>query len=77
MWYVYAINGCRFERRRRVVPERVEREILIDAPVFVERNVGAYVSTEQPDQATVNTGNKGFMERQTVPEVRLMFQLAF
>lgn len=51
--------------------------VLFDVPVFVENNVGSYVATEQPDQATVNTGNKGFMERQTVPEVRLMFQLAF
>jgi hypothetical protein len=51
--------------------------VLINVPVFIENRVGSYVSTEQPDQSTVNTGAKGFMERQNVPEVRLMFQLAF
>jgi hypothetical protein len=51
--------------------------VLVNVPVFIENNVGSYVSTEQPDQATVVTGRKGFVERQTVPEVRVMFQLAF
>ncbi len=52
--------------------------ILLDVPVFRENNVGTYVSTEQPDQASViNPAAKGFSERQTVPEARLMFQLAF
>lgn len=52
--------------------------VLMNVPVFVENNVGAYVATEQPDQATViNPSAKGFVERQTVPEARLMFQLAF
>lgn len=51
--------------------------VLINVPVFIENNVGSYVSTEQPDQATLVTGRKGFVERQTVPEVRVMFQLAF
>ncbi len=52
--------------------------LLINVPVFIERNVGSYVSTEQPDQATVvNPAAKGYSERQIVPEARLMFQLAF
>lgn len=51
--------------------------VLVNVPVFIENNVGSYVSTEQPDQATLVTGRKGFVERQTVPEVRVMFQLAF
>jgi hypothetical protein len=51
--------------------------LLFDVPVFVENNVGTYVSTEQPDQSTVNTGAKGFMERQNIPEIRMMIQLAF
>jgi hypothetical protein len=54
-----------------------EAPVLINVPVFIENNVGSYVSTEQPDQATLVTGRKGFVERQTVPEVRVMFQLAF
>ncbi len=55
----------------------LDAPVLIDVPVFVENRVGSYVSTEQPDQSTLNTGVKGYMERQTVPEVRVMFQLAF
>ncbi len=55
----------------------MDAPVLFDVPVFVEHNVGSYVSTQQPDQATVNAAGKGYMERQTVPEVRLMFQLAF
>lgn len=52
--------------------------ILVNVPVFVEKNVGTYVSTEQPDQASVTaTAAKGYAERQLVPEARLMFQLAF
>lgn len=51
--------------------------VLVNVPVFIENNVGSYVSTEQPDQATVVSTRKGFVERQTVPEVRVMFQLAF
>lgn len=51
--------------------------VLVNVPVFIENNIGSYVSTEQPDQASVVTGRKGFVERQTVPEVRVMFQLAF
>jgi len=51
--------------------------VLINVPVFVENNVGSYVATEQPDQASLVTGRKGYMERMIVPEVRVMFQLAF
>jgi hypothetical protein len=52
--------------------------VLINVPVFVERNIGTYVSTEQPDQATVTSPNtKGYAERQVVPQVRMMIQLAF
>ncbi|MBI3292651.1 MAG: hypothetical protein HYZ73_07590 [Elusimicrobia bacterium] len=51
--------------------------ILIDVPVFTENGVGSYVSTEQPDQASVIKPATGSVERQTVPEARLMFQLAF
>lgn len=56
----------------------LDAPVLINVPVFVERNVGTYVSTGQPDQATVvNPVTKGFAERQTIPQARLMFQLAF
>jgi hypothetical protein len=52
--------------------------LLFNVPVFVEKNIGTYISTEQPDQATVvNPATKGYAERQNVPEARLMFQLAF
>jgi hypothetical protein len=52
--------------------------ILIDVPVFVENGIGTYVSVEQPDQVSViSPSSKGFEERQTIPEVRLMYQLAF
>jgi hypothetical protein len=52
--------------------------ILINVPVFNERNVGSYVSTEQTDQSSVVASSaKGYVNRQTVPQGRLMFQLAF
>jgi len=51
--------------------------ILIDMPVFVENGVGSYVSIEQPDQVTVIAPATGHVERQTIPEARLMYQLAF
>jgi inorganic pyrophosphatase len=55
--------------------------VLINVPIFIENNAGnqdgAYVGTEQPDQVSVISGGKGRMEQQTVPEVRLMYQLAF
>ncbi len=51
--------------------------IMIDVPVFIETQAGTYVSIEQPDQTTVIVPGTGRVERQTVPEVRLMYQLAF
>src|SRR5262249_7561517 len=55
--------------------------ILINVPVFIENNGGnedgAYVGTEQVDQVTVTAGGRGRLEYQTVPEARLMYQLAF
>ncbi len=51
--------------------------ILIDVPVFIENAAGLYVSTEQPDQASVIVPATGRTETQTVPEARLMYQLAF
>ncbi len=51
--------------------------VLIDTPVFIENASGSYVSVEQPDQASVIVPATGRVERQTVPEARLMYQLAF
>jgi hypothetical protein len=51
--------------------------VLIDVPVFIENNVGAYVATEQVDQASVLSSAANRVERQTVPEARIMYQLAF
>ena len=51
--------------------------VLFDVPVFIEAGAGAYVSTEQPDQVTVIAAAGGRVERQTVPEGRIMYQLAF
>jgi hypothetical protein len=52
--------------------------ILLNVPVFVENGIGSYVSLEQPDQTSVlSPSSKGFMQRQTVIESRLMYQLAF
>ncbi len=51
--------------------------IMIDVPVFIENSAGAYVGIEQPDQTTVIVPATGRVERQTVPEARVMYQLAF
>ncbi len=52
--------------------------VLINVPVFTEKNVGSYVALEQPDQSSVvATAAKGNFNRQTVPQARLMIQLAF
>ncbi len=51
--------------------------ILINVPVFIENAAGLYVSTEQPDQASVIKPATGGVARQTVPEARIMYQLAF
>jgi hypothetical protein len=54
----------------------LDAPILVDVPVIVERNIGSYVLTEQPDQTSyVKTG--GFVKRQTVVEGRLLYQLSF
>jgi Phosphate-selective porin O and P len=47
--------------------------VLIDVPIFIENAAGAYVSVEQPDQASVIVPATGRVERQTVPEARLMY----
>lgn len=51
--------------------------IYIDMPIFVENAAGSYVSVEQPDQASIIVPATGHMERQTVVEARIMYQLAF
>jgi len=51
--------------------------VLIDVPVFIERGIGAYVATEQVDQASLLSNANNSVNRQTVPEVRIMYQLAF
>lgn len=59
----------------------VDAPILIDALIFQEHTVGSYVATEQPDQAAVvkngTTAGTGTVIRKTVPQVRLMAQVAF
>jgi hypothetical protein len=52
--------------------------LLLNVPVFIENGIGSYVSLEQPDQTSVLTpASKGFVQRQTVTEARVMYQLAF
>ncbi len=59
----------------------LDAPILINVPVIIENNGGnkngALVGTEQVDQVTLTAGGRGRLEYQTVPEVRLMYQLAF
>ncbi|MBV9080781.1 MAG: hypothetical protein JO102_06645 [Elusimicrobia bacterium] len=55
----------------------VDFPILIGVPTFVENAAGTYVGVEQPDQATVIKPATGSLQRQTVPEMRIMYQLAF
>jgi hypothetical protein len=50
--------------------------ILVDAPVFAEPNVGTYVGTEMPQQASV-LGGGGSVSRQTVIAARLLLQGRF
>jgi hypothetical protein len=50
--------------------------ILIDDPVFTEKNVGAYVGTELPDETSV-LASGGTVARQTIVEGRLMLQAQF
>lgn len=51
--------------------------VLIDVPAFIENSTGVYLSVEQPDQATVIVPGTGRVERQTVTQARVMYQLAF
>jgi hypothetical protein len=59
----------------------VDLPILINMLVFQENGVGAYLASEQPDQTTVvkpgTTRGTGWVERQTVPEARILFQVTF
>ncbi len=59
----------------------VDAPLLINVPVVTEPAVGAYVLTEQPDQASVlnptRTGGPGTVVRQFVPEGRILFQAGF
>jgi len=57
----------------------MDAPVLIDMLVFKEGNLGGYVATEQPDQASVVKPGTypGAVVRQTVPEARLMVQLTF
>jgi hypothetical protein len=50
--------------------------VVLQTPVFLEPNVGAYVATELPDEASV-VGNGGSVARQNVIEGRLMLQASF
>lgn len=49
---------------------------LNPTPVITEENVGAYLLTEQPDQAPLLKKNAP-VARQDVVEARLMFQSSF
>jgi hypothetical protein len=55
----------------------LEVPLLINTPVAIENGVGSYVLMEQQDQTTVIAAGKGSVERQFVPEIRLMYQLTF
>lgn len=50
--------------------------VLLQAPVFTEPNVGAYVGTDLPDQSTV-LASGGQVARQNVVEGRLLLQARF
>ena len=54
-----------------------ELPILIDVPVVIEKGVGSYILTQQPDQTTVLKTAGNTVERQTVMEERLSFQMTF
>jgi len=51
--------------------------ILVRVPVFSEKGVGSYVSSELPDQASVLKTAGNTVGRQNIVEARLMFQAAF
>lgn len=50
--------------------------IQINTPVITEENIGAYLLTEQPDQASLLKNNAP-VARQDVIEARMMFQAVF
>jgi hypothetical protein len=66
---------------RKNVTVVADLPILINMIVFQENTIGAYLASEQPDQATVvkpgKTAGTGTVERQNVLEGRLMFQVTF
>lgn len=51
--------------------------ILVGVPVVNEKNIGAYVLSEMPNQTTSAVGTDAKMSRQTVEEARLMLQGQF
>jgi hypothetical protein len=51
--------------------------ILLQVPVFTEKGVGSYVSSELPDQASILKTAGNTVGRQNIVEARLMFQAAF
>jgi hypothetical protein len=54
-----------------------ELPMLVDMLVFKENNLGTYVASEHPDQATVVKPGTGTSARENVYEARLMVQLTF
>lgn len=55
-----------------------EAVLHFNTPVAIEPNVGSYVLVEQPDQVTVvKAPTNGYIERQFVPELKLLYQLTF
>ncbi len=55
----------------------VDFPILIGAPVAIESGAGAYVLTEQPDQASVLKTAGNTVNRQTIIEARALYQIRF
>jgi len=54
----------------------LDAPVLLNMPTFIEKGVGAYVASEQPDQTSVLKSG-GRVKLQTVVEARMLFQLAF
>jgi hypothetical protein len=63
--------------------EKEQAKIILDFPYFIqvpvaiEDKVGAYVLTEQVDQVSVLSKSGSSIERQNVPEIRILFQMMF
>jgi hypothetical protein len=51
--------------------------VLFDVPVVVEKGLGSYVITEQPDQVTLIKTAGNTLRRRTVVEGRMIYQLSF